>query len=249
MRKPAAMEKHSATLCIIPDKQQICSDCEETLALAVPDCKQRDTGVAAELHALAASRRSVRRLRAQPVEREILDRLFRTAGQAPSAHNRQPWRFAVLEDAAWKARLATAMGDQLRADRAADGDAAEAIERDAARSYARITQAPVVVVACADMRDMDRYPDPRRQTAEHLMAVQSTAMAVQNLLLAAHAEGLGACMMCAPLFCGDAVLQALDLPGGWQPQSLIALGWPANAGRFRDRYDLDAIVWRPAEPR
>src|ERR1700704_3659263 len=59
---------------------------------------------------------------------------------------------------------------------------------------------------------MAPYPDPRRAQAEYLMAVQSVAMAVQNLLLAAHAEGLGACWMCAPLFCGEAVRAALALP-------------------------------------
>jgi len=56
-------------------------------------------------------------------------------------------------------------------------------------------------------------------------------MAVQNLLLAAHAEGLGACWMCAPLFDAEAVRQALDLPADWQPQALITLGRPASAGK------------------
>ena len=51
------------------------------------------------------------------------------------------------------------------------------------------------------------------------MAVQSTAMAVQNMLLLAHAEGLAACWMCAPLFCPDTVRAALDLPADWQPQA------------------------------
>ena len=217
----------------------------ETLVEQVSSASHPLQPRAVALHDIAASRRSIRRFHADEVGRAILDRLFHTAGWAPSAHNRQPWRFAVLEDAPLKQRLATAMGDRLRADRSADGDAADAVERDVARSHARITEAPVVVVACVCMRDMDTYRDVRRQTAELMMAVQSTAMAVQNLLLAAHAEGLGASIMCAPLFCGDVVSQALNLPPGWQPQSLITLGWPANAGRPRDRYDLNEIVWRP----
>lgn len=207
-----------------------------------------DSGACA-FHAIAQGRRSIRRFRDDKVDHAILDRLFHTAGQAPSAHNRQPWRFAVLEDMLWKERLALAMGNRLRTDRSADGDETETIERDVGRSYARITQAPVVVIASACMRDMDAYPDVKRQTAELLMAVQSTAMAVQNLLLAAHAEGLGAGMMCAPLFCGDVVSLALELPPDWLPQSLITLGWPAAAGRMRGRYDLDEIVWRPGSPR
>jgi nitroreductase len=62
---------------------------------------------------------------------------------------------------------------------------------------------------------MDSYPDERRRRAEYLMAVQSTAMAAQNLLLAAEQEGLGACVMCAPLFCPEIVANALHLPYGW----------------------------------
>ena len=74
------------------------------------------------------------------------------------------------------------------------------------------------------MADMDQYPDDRRQQAERVMAVQSVALAAQNLLLAAHAEGLGACWMCAPLFCPDVVRDALALPEDWEAQALIHAG-------------------------
>jgi coenzyme F420-0:L-glutamate ligase/coenzyme F420-1:gamma-L-glutamate ligase len=87
------------------------------------------------------------------------------------------------------------------------------------------------------MADMDRYPD-KRQRAEHLMAVQSTAMAVQNLLLAATADGLGACWMCAPLFCPDVVRAALALPDDWEPQALVTLGGPADTGKPATRWPL-----------
>jgi F420 biosynthesis protein FbiB-like protein len=91
---------------------------------------------------------------------------------------------------------------------------------------------------------MDRYPDARRADAERLMAVQSTAMALQNLLLLAHAEGLAACWMCAPLFCPDTVRTALDLPTDWQPQALITLGYPAASGRKRERRAVSEFVRR-----
>ena len=65
------------------------------------------------------------------------------------------------------------------------------IEADAARSYARMTAAPVLIALCLSMVDMDVYPDEKRNRNEYLMAVQSTAMAGQNLLLAAHEAGLG----------------------------------------------------------
>jgi F420 biosynthesis protein FbiB-like protein len=201
--------------------------------------------VEAKLGSMIGQRRSVRHYLPGPIDRAIIERLLLAATRAPSAHNRQPWRFAVLEEHSAKEALATAMGRRLRQDRSADGDDPRAIEADAARSYARITEAPAVIVVCVDMQDMDRYPDERRRNAEYLMAVQSTAMAAQNLLLAAAQEGLGACVMCAPMFCPDVVVEALHLPDAWQPQMLITLGSPGDAGKDRPRLPLEAIVTWP----
>src|SRR5258706_10662341 len=121
-------------------------------------------------YSLVADRRSIRRYEASAVPAETLDRVLSAARWAPSAHNRQPWRFAMLTAFDWKDRLALAMGERLRRDRLADGDSVAAIEQDVARSYARITGAPVAIVVALDMADMDRYPDDRRR-AEHTMAV------------------------------------------------------------------------------
>lgn len=121
------------------------------------------------------------------------------------------------------------MGEALRRDLAADGLSPAAIDRDASRSYARLTGAPLLILVCLTMVDMDEYPDERRSHNEALMAVQSTAMAGQNLMLAAQALGLGACWSCAPLFCPEVVCQTLDLPPDWQPQGLITVGYPAEA--------------------
>ena len=134
----------------------------------------------------------------------------------------------MLTNAVDKERLARAMGTRLRADRTADGDAPEDIERDVARSYARLTGAPVLIVICMSMEDMDTYNDPQRNHNEWVMATQSTAMAAQNLLLLAHTEGLGACWLCAPLFVPDLVRETLSLPESWQPQGVITLGYPAQ---------------------
>ena len=195
---------------------------------------------------LVADRRSIRRYEASTIPAETLDRVLAAARWAPSAHNRQPWRFAILTPFHWKDRLARAMGDRLRRDRLADGDAVAAIDQDVARSYARITGAPVAIVVALDMADMDRYPDDRRR-AEHTMAVQSAAMAVQNLLLAAHAEGLGACWMCAPLFCPDVVTEALGLSKGWEPQAIVTLGLPAGSGKPATRRPIEELSWTPSD--
>lgn len=190
-------------------------------------------------------RRSVRRYLPRPVPPEVATRLLSAAAWAPSAHNRQPWRFVLLDDAAARDRLARDMGDDLARDRLADGDPPDLVAADVARSRARICGAPLVVVSFVDARVMDDYPDPGRARAEHLMAVQSVAMATQNLLLAAQAEGLGACVMCAPLFCGATVAATLGVASRWEAQGLVTLGYPAGPGKPGKRAPLDDLVVRP----
>jgi coenzyme F420-0:L-glutamate ligase / coenzyme F420-1:gamma-L-glutamate ligase len=197
---------------------------------------------AAATHRLMRERRSIRRYRPDVIGRDVLGLLFLSAAAAPSAHNRQPWRYLVIEDAAAKAALAGAMGERLAADRVRDGDPQDVIARDVTRSHARIGGAPIVILVCLTLEEADVYPDELRSRAEFLMAVQSTAMATQNLLLAAHAEGLAACWMCAPLFCPEVVRASLDVPPAWQPQGLITLGFPADAGRERPRKPLAEFV-------
>jgi F420 biosynthesis protein FbiB-like protein len=190
---------------------------------------------------LIKSRRSIRRYTAEPIPQETILRLLEAATWAPSAHNRQPWRFAVLTQPADKVRLAEAMGVRLRADRTADGDDPADIERDVARSYARLTGAPVLIVVCLSMADMDHYPDPHRARHEWVMAAQSTAMAAQNLLLLAHAESLAACWVCAPLFVPELVRETLALPPDWEPQGVITLGYAAET-RQKNRSPIDTRV-------
>jgi coenzyme F420-0:L-glutamate ligase/coenzyme F420-1:gamma-L-glutamate ligase len=177
---------------------------------------------------LVRTRRSIRRYADQPVDRWRIEAALEAAAHAPSAHNRQPWRFAVITSPEAKERLASAMGERLRADRLADGDSPDVVDADVARSHARITSAPALVLACMTMADMNQSADARRSNAERSMAMQSVAAAIQNLLLAVHAQGLAACWMCAPLFAPDAARLALDLPADWEPQALITLGYPAE---------------------
>lgn len=193
---------------------------------------------------LFTHRRSIRRYTQQPVPEALIRSMLEAAIWAPSAHNRQPWRFCVLRGAVQQAALAQAMGTRLRRDLQRDGLPEAVIEADAARSYSRITGADALIALCLSMRDMDSYPDAQRSQREWVMAVQSTAMAGQNLLLAADAMGLGACWMCAPLFCPDVVSEVLDLPEDWQPQALITLGYPAEE-RTKTRHALEmSVLWR-----
>jgi nitroreductase len=76
------------------------------------------------------------------------------------------------------------------------------------------------------------------------MAVQATACAAQNILLKARELELGACWMCAPLFCPDVARDTLQLSSDWEPQALITIGYPADSGKLRERKSIDKIsIW------
>ncbi len=193
---------------------------------------------------LIQERRSIRRYQPRAIAPALLEKLLLAATWAPSAHNRQPWRFCVVTAAEAKAALSARMAEQWRRDLGSDGAANEAIERRVAISHARITGAAALIIAAVSMEAMDNYPDAQRNEAEWTMAVQSVALACQNLLLAAHHYGLGACWMCAPLFVPALVREVLDLPLAWQPQALITLGYAAEA-KSKEREGLvDRVIWR-----
>ena len=174
------------------------------------------------------ARRSLRRYQPRPVPPAWIRQMLEGAVWAPSAHNRQPWRFVILEAAARKEKLAREMGRRLRRDLTADGLPQEMIDRDVSRSCERISTAPLIIAICMTLADMDVYADARRNAHERAMAVQSVAMAGQNIMLMAESLGLGACWMCAPLFCPDVVRDALDLPPDWIAQGMVTIGFPAQ---------------------
>jgi coenzyme F420-0:L-glutamate ligase/coenzyme F420-1:gamma-L-glutamate ligase len=173
-------------------------------------------------------RRTVRFYTADPVPEEKLRAILDAAVLAPSGHNAQPWRFVVLKDARLRQHLTAAMAGRWERDMRASGLDAKVIQAELRFSVQRFVTAPLLVLPCLTMENMDRYPDQARQRAEHAMAVQSVAAAIQNLLLAAHALGLGACWCCAPLFCQGLVRRILRLPRAWEPQALITIGFAGH---------------------
>jgi len=135
------------------------------------------------------------------------------------------------------------MADVWVADMIKDGVASEARENQRKTSVERFAHAPVLIVACLTMQDMLRYADESRQKSEHDLAVQSLGAALQNLLLAAHANGLGACWFCAPIFCKEVIRKILKIPDDVEPQALITLGYPAEKPRAPSRKPLETYSY------
>lgn len=188
-------------------------------------------------------RRSVRRYLDLPVPPDLVDRVLEAGRWAPSPHGRQPWRFAVVTGDEAKRRLADKMGASWRENLRMDGQEEEVVEKRQEGSRKRLLDAPALVALCLYTGDLDHYPDPDRQVHETEMAVQSLGAAAQSMLLAAHAAGLDAGWMCAPLFSPAAVRSALNLDETLEPQALLTLGYAAgDPPKRRSRLQLEELI-------
>lgn len=196
------------------------------------------------INEIITERRSVRRYLDIPVDPALIWQVLEAGRWAPSPHGRMPWRFAVLTRAEPKQALAEAMGAEWRRQLAFDGQNTSIIETRARKSHERIVLAPAIIVPCLYLGDLDVYPDADRNTAEATMAVQSLGCAVQNMLLMARSLGLDGGWMCAPLFCPEVVVAALDLDPALTPHALITLGYAAADPQRRERRPLTEIVVR-----
>jgi coenzyme F420-0:L-glutamate ligase / coenzyme F420-1:gamma-L-glutamate ligase len=195
-----------------------------------------------DLTSLIQGRRSVRAFASTPVDRRIVEQAIAAAGWAPSPHGSQPWRFAVVESQARRTALADAMAETWRFQLEMDGQDESIVQIRLDKSRERLITAPVLVIPCLYLEDLETYPDPDRQTAERTMAIQSFGAAVQNLLLHIHAAGLDAGWMCAPLFVPEVVRDALGLAPELVPHALIPIGYAAKDPVRRERRPLEELI-------
>ena len=164
------------------------------------------------------TRRSVRRFSPEEVPDDLLRSVLEAAHWAPSAHNRQPWYFIVSREQEKREKIAQAS------------------------TWAKfLPAAPVMILVCTRL---DYKGGPTPQKIIEWFSIQSTAAAIQNLLLAAHSQGLATCWI------GDlnsALLAELfTIPKGYEPVAIIALGYPAAAvpGAPPRRPLEDVISWQ-----
>ena len=107
----------------------------------------------------------------------------------------------------------------------------------------RFAKAPVLILACiTGIEGLPSYSDMRRQACLHDLAVQSLGAAIENLLLAAHAKGLGACWYSAPCFCKETVRQTLEIPDEVEPQAFVVMGYPAENPAVPSKKPLAAFA-------
>lgn len=194
-----------------------------------------------DLHNFLRTRRSIRRFKPDPIPDSVIENILTTATFAPSAHNRQPWRFCVVTDLSVKQKLANAMAIEFERDLEKDQLPPTEIQKRTTRSRERMIAAPVLIMLCLDMSEMDVYPDKKRKQAEFRMAMQSVANAGMQLMLAAHAEGLGSVWVCSPLFVQNTIQEVLNLPQAWEPHAMFLVGYPAAVPELRERKTIKEV--------
>jgi nitroreductase len=167
------------------------------------------------------TRRSVRHYKRTPVARKKLEAVLEAARWAPSWANTQCWRFIVVSDAVIKDKLA----DMLGTNRAAAG----------------VRQAPLLIVACAEM-EKSGYFHGQPSTDKGDWYMYDVALAVENLVLAAHSLGLGTVHI--GLFDAKKAAAILGVPSGFRVVALTPLGHPAREARVTPRKGLTEIVFQ-----
>ncbi len=176
------------------------------------------------------ARRSVRAFAPDPVDPEAIRRAVGAGLTAPAPHHSRPVRFVWLRSAPRRAALLDAMARAWRADLAGDGFTDDQIARRTARGDL-LREAPELVLPFL-VRGPDGgahdYPDERRAACERAMFTVAGGAAVQGLLVALAAEGLGSCWVGSTIFAADVARSVLELPEEWAPLGAVAVGHPAE---------------------
>lgn len=200
---------------------------------------------------LLQSRRTIRKFRPEIPPRAVLEQLIAAAVTAPSASNKQPWRFVILTEPGLKARMAQAVRAAVARVAAQIDPAWEEAFRAYGDYFTRFENAPVVIVPLyrpltllSSMVGPGLSASDQRNVAgmEHHSGLVSTALAMQNLLLMAHDLGLGASGLTGPLIAADALRELLAVPGGWDLVALIAVGYADETPSPTSRKNAAAVT-------
>lgn len=196
-------------------------------------------------------RRSVRRFKnQQPAEAEI-EKLLHAATLAPSASNKQPWRFHVITN---KSKILS-IAEQVKAKidvLISDADVSFKSQfEEYSYNFICFQNAPVLIIPTFRpiamlsllFADSKTVISPEHiKKLEYDSSLISVSCAIQNLLLTAEERGLGACCMTGPLLAKDEICHYLSIPNGWSMAAIIAVGYPAEQPPVTDRKPISKVT-------
>ena len=200
---------------------------------------------------IIASRRSIRKLKTTQIRESDIRTLVWAATMAPSGANIQPWKFIVVKNKQLQDKLANLVLEKTREYEKRNSISANAASR--IRDSHFFGKAPVLIavlvkynqahhgflakIAKAMKVDISEAIFPEAGFVE----IQSTAAAIENLLLAAHAMGYGACWLRIPSFSKDDLEYALNVKKPWHLMAFIPLGLPDETPKFPGRKSVDEV--------
>ena len=176
------------------------------------------------------STRAIRNFKPDPIPDNLLRKVLSSAGQAPSGGNRQPWRWVVIRSTEGKAEISRLVYQAGQMAEAARRDGKDKRPRPANATESKefhevLLHVPVIIIACAQR--------PVSEGPHTVGPFGQTYPAIQNLLLAARALGLGGTITTNFRYMEKEFRNYLSLPDNIDPTCLIPLGYPANTGRDR----------------
>jgi nitroreductase len=201
------------------------------------------------------ARRSRRDFAQTPLTQAELEPLFEAARTAPSATNRQPWRYNVVLDPSKKNEIVQAVKekvDSLR-DTLAGSEYLEELKAYGDFFYEPLERAPCIIIpqwrsfpdAIATLvKRAGADPAPFSLSAKMPSELCAVAAATMNLLLMAEAAGFACCWMAGPMLAQAEIARILEIPAPWSPLGAIALGRPSAAQGVSvpSRKSLERIV-------
>ncbi|MEI8256733.1 MAG: nitroreductase family protein [Deltaproteobacteria bacterium] len=201
------------------------------------------------------ARRSVRSFLPEVPPREAIERVLEAAVTAPSASNKQPWRFFVVSNRDTIASMARVVREAVDRIALHVPSGTEAAFRAYGEYFTRFETAPVVIVpifrgvaVLSHLVDVELPAHDRDQIAamERDSGLVGASLALENLLLMAHDLGMGASAMTGALVAADAIKTILDIPAGWGIVALVPLGYAAESPVVTPRKPISKVTrWIP----
>ena len=211
------------------------------------DVKKETKLVANDIWEVMFTQRAIRYWVEEPVSRELIERVIEAASKAPSGSNHQPWMFVVADRDPVKTSLAEALRDYyeegplktlVESSQKTEDSSQRLMMSGAENFFTNLRTAPAIIIPC-----LYKLTSPTSEM-NTLVAGSSIYLAVQNMLLAARALGLGTLMTTSHSLIEEVIRDVCKIPDDAQPAALIPIGFPAvKFGPTKRKPVRDIIAW------